>query len=879
MQNNDSKKHICYHCGTNCNDSIKININQQDQKRLHPSDKSLIQLKHSYAVTFCCYGCSSAFQLINDIEGDYYRNRKTFSPKVEEASSSEESFNIIEHQAFSPEANFKKGTFILEGLHCASCVWLNEKILNDIDGISLAIVSYSTNELHLSWQPSKVHLFDIVKELNKLGYNLQPLKPNNQSQSDESLKKMVTAGFFTGNNMLISIALYAGYFGEMENLTKSFFHFLSLILTLPVIFYSGSSFFKRAWAGLKNKIIGMDLLLSTGISITFIYSTFVTLIYAKNPIYEVYFDSICFVTFAILIGRFIEEKIKQKALRLSNQMTSKLPKVCSKVKPTMKNDNINNILSNQESYCITIPVEELHQGDIIVVNPNEVIAIDGILKSSSALVDESVITGESLPIHKKTNCEVTSGAICLSKPCVIEVSKVAAESSISQIHHLVSDAMNKPPKTLKLTTTISKWFILIVLTSSLATFAINLFGLQQTLANSLIRTISMLIVACPCALNLAIPTAFASALQFCYKNNIIVKDGHFFELLARATHYVFDKTGTLTSGLLKLQDITNWKPQDKKWQKLSQYQQNIVMQLAQKLEKGIQSQHPIAIAINNVPLTFSTEKNLPNLSSFQSIDGVGVTSLNLKKFYFLGKLSFFPFHNYVKPNSSKILSQTYLLELDLEKLDKSNIALLKQWRSASELIQTLKKLHSYAAIYKLEFSAELRDHTKNFIQSLPQDKVSLLSGDTLSSVTYLAKELGVMHSYAEVNPHGKLEFINKLKSKKSIVIMTGDGINDSAALAVADVGVSFAEATKLSIYSSDILLLDNSFRSYELLLETAKKTKNIIRQNLMFSLLYNIAVLPLAFLGLLIPLTGSLLMASSSLVVLLNSVRIFQKKP
>lgn len=827
-------KNRCYHCG----DEIRT-----EQYQINQNGENLF---------FCCNGCYNAYLLIHHYQLDsYYKNRDDFGSKPEEHFELS-LYEIIDKKISTIKMNdlsYKEKSFYLEGLHCASCVWLNEKVLSQIEGVIEVRVNFSNNRVYLKWNPELVSLKQIAEKVYKIGYKLkiidEKLEHPFKSKSDSLLKKMAIAGFFTGNNMLISVSLYAGYFDFMESNIKQFFHFFSFLFATPVFFYSASEFFRNTYYSLKNKILSMDVLTSVGISLAFFYSTFITFTFQVNK--EVYFDAICFVVFAILTGRFIESRLKLKTFYFTTNLGSLIPAFVKRLKYKELYKDISNIKEDDYEY---VEIEQIQPGDIILINSKELVPLDGILLNELIEVDEASITGEYTPITKKKNELIVSGSKNLTNQLLLlKVSKNKEESTISQILKLSESCLHQKSSSETLANKVANIFILFVLILAFLTF-FYWFEIKNQLNLAIIHTLSLLIVACPCALSLSIPTAIVVGIQKLFSKGIFLKQSHSIEILAKAKYIAFDKTGTLTKGKLEIESIYSF---------ISNELLISLIQRFNQIQRDILLQHPISNVFFKMEYQFPYDKmislglkkeyehlfSLPKNIKGSYIPGQGVLlKIDENKELFLGSKEFFKDHfinyNYNKGN--------IIIYLGLKENEKKELLALFLLRDT------------------------IRENAIDIIQKLNQNyHTILLTGDNKENAEWIQQKLNIKEIHYSLKPEEKAKRIQQFQ-EKGITIMIGDGINDVIALNQSDVGISFADASRLAMYNSNVMLLNPDLEYILFLLNYSKNIIKKIKQNLLISFFYNTLLLPLAFMGFINPFIGSIFMSLSSITVVLNSL-------
>lgn len=837
----------CFHCG----DIVKTN-------------KYTIE-EDGITKYFCCNGCLNAYKFINQLNLDlYYKNREDFSEKPDELFDLS-LFEFVDNKipvSYKDNLKFKEKSFHIQGLHCASCVWLNENVLSKLDGVIEVNVNFSNNRIYLKWNPEKISLKEIADNVHKIGYKLQLVEESYENSfksiSESLLKKMAIAGFFTGNNMLISAALYAGYFDVMDPKIKQFFHYFSFLFATPVYFYSASEFFKNAYYSLKNKIISMDILTSVGISLAYFYSIWITF---TNQIHrEVFFDAICFVVFAILIGRFIESRLKLKTYYFTTNLGSLIPSIVRKLKHHELN-NMQNITEENFEYA---DIEEIQEGDIILTYPNEIIPLDSQLLNDKIEVDEASITGENLPITKQKNDFITSGSKNLSSEILLlKVLKNKENSTISQILTMSEESIKDKSKTENITHKVASIFIVFVLFLGFLTFGYWYF-IKNQLSEAIINTLSILIVACPCALSLSVPTAIIVGIQKLFSHGILFKNSSVIETLSKTKILAFDKTGTLTKGNLELEKIYTFIP--------TQILKNFIHQINEH-QREMLLQHPITSAFYKIEQLFEKQNleyqnHIYNQNFYDFLNSLKIISGK----YLPGQGLMFEFNN-------QQTQENYLFLGSKEFLENQSININEEQLDCSGCIEIYMGI-KYNNEIKILAMFVLRDAIREEAHKL-FNKINkkyhtiLLTGDKKENALWIQNQLKIKEIYYELKPEEKAKIIKQFQTHNTI-IMIGDGINDSIALKQANVGLSFAEASKLALYSSDILLLNYDLELIDYILKYSRAILRKIKQNLVLSFFYNVLLLPLAFLGMLNPFVGSIFMSLSSVTVVSNSLTLLK---
>tara|TARA_B100001939_G_scaffold310810_1_gene292963 strand:- start:17212 stop:19929 length:2718 start_codon:yes stop_codon:yes gene_type:complete len=875
---------LCYHCGLPINISAIVRNGQ----------------------SFCCQGCAGAYELIAGSGMlDYYEFRTEYAPRPEEKTN-DEIWDLIESQSTGSESDPPRtraiptdsdtstgndrniaptsnkagqtfpghGTnpraesdFLIEGIHCSSCIWLNETMLRSLPGVLEASGNLATNRLHLVWNPESISLKELAHRIEKMGYRLLPLRKSDSSEAQKNyarnlLKRMVVAGFFAGNIMLVSVSLYAGYFGVMDRFTRNFFHLVSFAFATPVMLYSAAVFFRTAWSSLKHGVLSMDLLTASGLAIAYFYSIYAAFFEAG----EVYFDSVCFVTFAVLAGRYLESRLKLRSLYLIDN----LQQAESPFARILENGNQRIVAS-----------ESLNPGDIILLKPGESLPCDCRLLDESAEVEQSLLTGEFEPVTRKRGDLLLSGVKSIGE-MKLKVERPGDQSALRQIQNMASESLNDSPRSQKFAEMAGRYFVGFVLLAGIAAFFYHyqISGLSE----AIIVTVTLLIVACPCALNLAIPTAFIAGIQRSYSSGILYRNGQHLETVARARHIIFDKTGTLTSGRMEIAETYIAPDLDA----------DTLCSISRSMESGSGIQHPVVRAFETrfahlKQISFPPEnlKYLPGkglilrltqelqravmgpMDSMDSKDSPGD--------FYLGSVLWL---------KQQALERKAGLDLEqiLRKVTREGAApqgpaekvsqILKvceaNRQSAIALFTAKEKSIRVLAVFLLHDA--LRPDAKEVLSSFDSRyRLTMLSGDSREHVGKISEELGIQDFYAQQSPEQKRDFV-KSASQKTETLMVGDGINDSAALASADAGISFAGGAGLALNSSDILLLNNRLGDLWKMIVIARSTRRKIIQNLILAFTYNILLLPIAFAGFISPFLGALFMSLSSITVIVNSI-------
>ena len=789
-------------------------------------------------LNFCCKGCQGVYHLLKDDGLDSFYDKlgnKTIAPPIKldnDDISKFDSLNFLDNYVSSTKEGFSQIDLIIEGIHCAACVWLNEKILHDTKGIVEANINFTTNKDRIVWDNENLKLSEIILKIRSIGYNAYAYDSSiadlqaSKAKRDYSIRMMV-AVIASMNIMMLSVAKYTGFFTGISAEVKHMIHIGEFLLSTPVLFYSGWIFYKGAYYGLKNRMLNMDFLVSFGATLTYIYSLFI-LFGAKG---ESYFDSVAMIITFVLVGKYLEVIGKKSAVDTLDKIKSSLP--------------LEAVVITKEGKK-TLALNSISLGDIVEIKAGEKVPVDGKILIGEGSFDESTLTGESIPVYKKRDDLVYSGTINMDSLIQFEVTKSFKNSTFSSIVALLEDSLNSKPKIQTKAAQISKGFSVTILSLALMTFLVWYFfgidlGFDYTgttqFERSFIVAVSVVVIACPCALALATPMASLVGISELAKKGLLFKEAKFIESMAVASSVVFDKTGTLTKGEL---NVVKARIMDDNIHKL-----NLLYSLLSA------SNHPVSKSIKKY---LSKKYNLEDkkLDSVKNVEAKGMsakyTNIEGKSFELLG----------------------------------GNLDLLKQ-NEIYYKFESNKTVYLFAinkkVIATFELEDEIKDNSKELISYLQKNniEVTMLTGDNENVAKDIAEKLNIKNYLSSQTPVSKAEYIKKLKSENKVVVMVGDGVNDSVALSNADVAVAMGNSADVSLAVSDIVLLNSSLKSLKDAFIISSRTYKFIKQNLYLSLIYNAVTIPLAMAGYVIPLVAALSMSLSSLMVVLNSLRIKMK--
>jgi Cu2+-exporting ATPase len=762
----------------------------------------------------CCLGCQEVTKtILASGLNDYYRFR------TEKAQQPQELFQELEqHLGFDApevqqvfvhaEGDFSEATLSIEGITCAACAWLIESKVKRLLGVVSFHVNASSHRALVKWDSKTMKLSDILKEIHQLGYSSAPFlmvepERNDKKEHQRFLFRLGMSGLATMQVMMLAFALYSGYFTGIEADLKHYLHWVSLWFTLPVVTYCAWPFYRSAFLVLKQKHVNMDVSVSLAVLLAFVASCFAT----WNEQGTVYFESVSMFVFFMLISRSFEQKARHKATQRANNLYKNKPLTAQKI---------------QGNRTHSVPANALQVGDQVHVAVGETIPADGLVVQGVSGVEESLLTGEHMPVTKRRGDWVFGTSINLEQPLVVDVRAVGADQVVGQMVQQFEQAVQSKPRLARVAEKVARYFIPFVLLTAFFTY---FFWWHYDASRALSVTLSVLIATCPCALALATPTSLTCAVSSLQKLGLIVRSPDFFERFCKISHVIFDKTGTLTTGTFDVTAHHFFGEQDF----------DRVLNLVCHLEQG--AGHPIAKAF--LPLQADHWPTLEVVAKQVSV-GQGVSASVEGVLYRLGSASY--------THCTPYQAMNVYLTAD----DELIAAFLVEDRLRSDAVKAVKLFHQH------------------------QIKVSLLSGDHEKSVRSIAKLLDIDIVLADQSPEQKLRHLQKLQQQGDCVAMIGDGVNDAPTLSAAYLSVAMGSGAAMTQSQADMILASNRLAHLSMALGVTQKTMRIIHQNLLWALFYNFAALPLAVTGALPPYLAALGMSLSSLLVTMNSLRLLK---
>ncbi|MDV7104352.1 heavy metal translocating P-type ATPase [Vibrio sp. TH_r3] len=783
----------CFHCGEDV-----------------PVDSNYIVEILGKPQPMCCPGCQAVAQTIIDSGLESYYQFRT--EKAEKAELVPEQLKAlinydnedVQSEFVRKDNNTSEITLSLEGVTCAACAWLIEKQISDKTGVNSIRVNTTTNRAILSWDNSKAKLSDLLSAIHNLGYKAAPFEADaHEAFFHQSMKQYLyrlgVAGLASMQVMMLAVALYFEVFGDLDDEFKQYLRIVSLLFATPVLIYSALPFYLNAWRSIKGKTLGMDVPVS--IALIFAYSASVIATVQEKG--EVFFESVSMFTFFLLLGRFLEMRARRKAAAASANLLKLIPAMATKIDGTQ------------------VPVRVLQPGDKVKVLPGEHIPADGIILKGRIHVNESMLTGESIPIVKTVGDNVYAGSINTDEAFQFEVTSSKADSMLANIVRLQDEAQMSKPKIALLADIIARYFIAVILIIASITW---FYWHQHQPEDAFWIMLSVLVATCPCALSLATPTAITCATSRMGDLGLLLRKSHVIETFCKVNHLVIDKTGTLTKGEIVIDNVALF----------SDYNEKLCRAIAAALETH--ANHPIANAFKQYA------DNKIEVSHVKNIIGSGIKGQWNDQECRIGNARF------VLGDHSRAVPSSVFLSIN----------------------------GNHVATFC--YSDPIRPESQSFISTLNQlgIKTTLLTGDSLVNAEPIAKNLAIHSVIADASPSEKLKCLRSL-DEKQITLMVGDGINDAPTLSGAHLSIAMGGGTDVAKASADIVLLGDKLSKILTARKLALKARKIIRENLLWSLGYNLFILPLAVTGNVAPYIAVVGMSASSIIVVTNSLRLLKK--
>ncbi len=789
----------CFHCGEPV--PVSCDLTVQLDGRSEP---------------VCCSGCQAVANLILESgQSRYYQFRTATAIKP-----SDENVDIVEAWKRYDSRQSLWGTPVkggacelllqVEGIRCAACAWLIRSQLEARNGIEQVQVDVATGFVRINWRPDKLLLSKIAGILAGIGY--RPHLPlagaeamGRQEERRSALKRLGVAGLGMMQVMMFAAGLYAGDAMGIDEAPERFLQWVSLVVTAPVLLYSGSVFYTSAWRSLSNRRVGMDVPVALAISIAFVMSCIN--FFTGNG--HVYFDSVVMFIFFLSLGRYAELVIRHRNLQTGLALARLMPEWAELI---------------TDGGSEQVPSTDLRKTDRVRVRAGQTFPADGLVIRGVSSVNEALLTGESRPVEKQVGDKVIAGSVNQTQTVEVEVTRDPDESTVSMMGRMLLKSQTQRSRYAQLSERYAGWFVAVVLCVASLT---ALWWIQHDIDMLLPATLAVLVISCPCALSLATPAAIASSSRFLLEQGVLLTRGSALEVLSAVDTVVFDKTGTLTTGTPAIVSISLNPAR-------TDFSEARVRDIAALLE--LDSSHPVAHAFTKPGIDRADVEKLLNHEN-------GVEGRVDKVAYRLGSSAF------------------CRIELgDFDSVDNSRVWLTDQ--------------NGWVACFELD--DRLRDGAQATVSELRRRGLNLmiLSGDNKQAVGSIAKRIGIDMFHAEQSPAMKMQFLQSLQEKGNTVLMVGDGINDAPVLSVANVSMTVSGASELANSAADFIITGTTLKYIVNTLDSAARTKQLIRQNLAWALSYNLLAVPFAAAGLVVPWMAALGMSLSSLIVVMNSGRL-----
>ncbi len=715
----------------------------------------------------------------------------------------------------------------ITGMNCAACAARIEKVLNKMETVKEARVNFPLKKAVILPR-TDLELKDVLSLIRDIGYDVD-------MEADITVRaQREEAGLRKDFTWALSLTVPIMAFSMWTVLPWN--NFILLALTIPVQFYFGLRFHTSALVNLKHFTADMNTLISVGTSAAFFYSAFVTffphVIRAAGVSTMAYFDSSAMIISLILLGRYFESKAKTRTYTAIKLLYELSPRECVLLKDGVET---------------RVPTDSLEVGDTVLIRPGEKVPVDGTVLTGNTYVDESMITGESMPVHKKPDDEVIGGTINGKGSITVRTTRIGSDTVLARVIRLVEEAQFTKAPVQRLADRVAGIFVPGVIAVGICAFLVWFFlGPEPRITNAILSFVSVLIIACPCALGLATPTAIMVATGVGARRGILIKSAEALEMTDKTRNVLFDKTGTLTEGIIVLADIIPLGTSDEKE----------VLRIAFNLER--QSEHPFSEALRKK----ARESGIPplNVTDFEAVIGRGIKGKIAGTEYWMGNKSFYEEEGHSLDNRTSDL---------YEEKERSAASPVLLWSEAG-----------LTAI--LTFSDRVREESAEVIRKLREMNVEpvMITGDSENGARTISGRIGIDRYFHRVLPDGKAAIVEDFR-KKGVTVMVGDGINDAPSLAMADVGVAMGKGTDIAIESADVVLMKGHLSRLVSLIKLSRKTMRVIKQNLFWAFIYNVLGIPIAF-GALYPLFGirmepvfgAMAMVISSVSVVSNSLRL-----
>jgi len=832
-----------------------------------PAREAVREVVAGRARVFCCGGCRGVYRLVQEEGlGAYYDTRRWEGPGAPVAEGAAADLAAFRDAVRHGEGEDEIEVYV-DGIRCASCVWLNERVLMRTPGVRAARVNYATHRARIRWDPARADLGKVLGRIRAAGYEPRPWSDTEQAaarraETRDLLVRLGTAAFLASQLMITQAALYAGYFQGIDAGTRRLLEWVSLGLALPVYLYSGAPFLRATWSRLPFQ---MDALVAIGSGAALVYSVRQML---RGG--EVYFDTAVMIPTLVLVGRYVEAAAKGRASEAVARLARLAPREARRL-----------VREGGREERRLVPVGEIAAGDLVEVVPGERVPLDGVVVEGSSEVDESLVTGESRPVAKGPGAAVIGGTVNRHGALAFRVTRVGKDTVLAGIVRAVEEAQVAKPRIQAVADRVVGVFVPVMLVLAAGTVAFWL-ARGTPLEQALMTGISVVVIACPCALGLATPIAVIVATGVATSRGLLLKGGDVLERAARATDVLLDKTGTVTRGRPALSEVVPLDPA---------LGRDDALALAAAVEA--RSEHHVGRAIVEAARALEALPAL-EVSGFRAIPGRGVAA------------SVTPAAS-TTPTTVLAGNRAFLAEHGVAVPPEAD-ARARALEARGETVVLLARGGALAAL--LSIADVVREEAAEAVAALRSCglRVALVSGDTAATTGAVAAALGVeaiaeatpvekreavarlqaagrrvlfagdgvndAPALAQATPVEKREAVARLQAAGRRVLFAGDGVNDAPALAQAEVGAAMGRGTDVSLESADVILVRDDLRLLPDLVRLSRRAYGVIRQNVFWAFFYNAVAIPLAMAGLLHPIVAAAAMAASSLFVVGNSLRL-----
>ncbi|MBK7765337.1 MAG: heavy metal translocating P-type ATPase [Sulfuritalea sp.] len=835
----------CYHCGLPLPDAAdglgKFAVEIHGQRR-----------------AMCCAGCQAVAQaIVGNGLADYYRHRDALPESPREALPQvladlalfdlpDVQKNFVRRAEGAAGEHEQEAALILEGITCAACVWLNESHVRRQPGVTAVDINYTTRRARVRWDERVTRLSAILEAIAAIGYRAHPYDIGRSEELARKERKLAlwrlfVAGFGMMQVMMYAVPVYLAD-GDMTPDIERLMRWASLILTLPVMLYSAAPFFTSAWRDLTLRRVGMDVPVALGVGAAFAASVWATLSAAG----EVYFDSVTMFVFFLLSGRYLEMMARQKAARSVETLARVIPAFATRLAAWPP--------GGAETAEERVAVAGLRAGDAVRIRPGETVPADGFVLDGESAADESLLTGESRPVPKLAGDALIGGSVNTASPLVMRVERVGEATRVAAIQRLMERAAAEKPRLVEMAERVAGRFIIALLVLAVAT-ALAWWWIDPSRAVWIF--VAVLVVSCPCALSLATPAALTVATGALAARGVLVTRGHAIEALARADRFIFDKTGTLTMGRMVLVETIPVRSDAAH-----------ALALAAALERG--SEHPIARALLAGGAGAGTAAAI-EVAGLRATTGAGVEGAIEGRIWRLGRPEFVgALHAMSVPLSVQAIAGVD--GAPALQGSRGNAPLLAA--ADGDTVIALGNAEGWQAFFRL--SDGLRPEASAMAAKLSAAgvKLSIFSGDAAAAAARVGAALGIPDARGGLSPEDKHAALKALQEAGETVAMVGDGVNDAPVLAQAQVSIAMGGGADLARANADVVLLGNDLQALPQGLALARHTLRIVKQNLVWAFAYNFLAIPLAMAGWVTPWMAGIGMSASSLLVVLNALRL-----